>query len=265
MTPVLNGARYLETTIQSVLSQDCPDLEYVVADGGSTDGTLEILRRYEGRLRWSSAPDSGQAAAINRGLATTSGAILAYLNADDCYRPGAVKAVMAALEADPGVDLVYGDGIDRYEATGEERYHASHPCTARSLAAGGNVICQPAAFFTRRAYERLGGFDERYRYAFDYDFWIRILQDGRGTHLAAPLAVFRFHAESKTGAEEARFWPEVLAIARRHGGRGLTPLRLQWALSRWLPLARLRERAPGAYRAGKSIAYRLLGVPNPDR
>src|SRR5688500_6712732 len=109
VTPSFNHARFIEATIESVLSQDYPRIDYLVMDGGSTDGTLDVLRRFEGRLRWVSGPDGGQAAAINDGFRCTSGEILAWLNSDDLYEPGAVSAAVRAFEERPHAGLVYGD------------------------------------------------------------------------------------------------------------------------------------------------------------
>src|SRR5437899_1906048 len=110
VTPSFNTARFIERTIESVLSQDYPRIEYIVMDGGSTDGTLDILQRYRGRLQYVSAPDGGAVDAINRGFARSGGSILAWLNADDEYLPGAVRQGVRALAEHPGAAVVYGDG-----------------------------------------------------------------------------------------------------------------------------------------------------------
>ena len=150
VTPCLNAERFLEQTIRSVLEQDYPHIEYLVMDGGSTDGTLDILRKYEQYLQWESAPDRGTADAMNRGFALGKGEILAFLNADDLYHPGAISAAVRALRENPEAAGIYGDAwwIDDTGAR-----IAPYPVRDfdRALLERECFICQPATFFRRQA------------------------------------------------------------------------------------------------------------------
>ena len=264
ITPTRNQAAYLEQTIRSVLTQVWPGLEYVIVDGASTDGTVEILRRYGDRLRWISEPDRGQADAINKGIRITRGEIVAYLNSDDFYELDAVRRVVEVFESDPGVDLVYGDCYYQDDRQGIRKVERSKPATAEDLLRVGNVIGQPAAFFRRQALERAGLFDERYTFALDFDMWVRLLRGGRARHLPVPLATFRVHAESKTVTQQARATEELLDILARHGGRRWSPLYMRSQLSRLLTLERihgLSRTHPQLYRLGKRLLFAMTGVP----
>ena len=156
--PTLNQARFLERALESVHAQTYHPIEHVVIDGGSTDGTVEILRRAAaaGRLSYVSEDDRGMYDAINKGLARTTGEILAYLNSDDAWFPWAVETVVAAFEAHPDADLVYGDGIKVDEASGSHRLRILPPFHRISVA-NYESLCQPAVFWRRELYERMGG------------------------------------------------------------------------------------------------------------
>jgi|SRR5579871_1893131 len=215
VTPSLNMAQFLEETIESVLNQDYPRVEYLVMDAGSTDGTLEILRRYDGRLRFVSERDGGQADAINRGFERTSGEIFAFLNADDTYLPGAVSAAVNAFTEHPEAAVIYGDAwhiredgsrispypVERFDAVNLERR-----C----------FICQPAAFLRRDAVAAAGGFDARLRFALDYDLWIRLARRHPMVKIDRFLANSRIHDNAKTMAETARFLNETIQVLERH-------------------------------------------------
>ena len=225
VTPSLNQARFVEEAIESVAAQDYPRLEHVVVDGGSSDGTVEILRRHA-HLRWVSEPDRGQADAIAKGFRMSSGAILAWLNADDLYLPGAVSTAVAALR-ESGAALVYGGWrqIDERGATLKEV--PVRPFDYGELLEVRNLIAQPTAFFMREAYEAVGGVDPSYQYAMDYELWLKLGARFNVRTVEATLAAFRYHGESKTVASYERFWAETHRASRRHGGRYFSPMYLR--------------------------------------
>lgn len=217
VTPSLDQAQFIEAAIDSIRSQDYPRIEHVVVDGGSTDGTLEILQRQPG-LRWISEPDRGQADAINKGFRMSTGEIFAWLNADDVYLPGAVTAAVAALR-DSGADLVYGGHSELDESGKHVREFSARDFDLNVLLNVKNFISQPATFFTRRAFEAVGGLDDRYRYALDYDLWVRIARRFELSPVDRTLAGFRLHPESKTSQDPLAFFPEVHRSSRASGGR----------------------------------------------
>lgn len=222
VTPCYNGMPWLQAAIDSVLAQDYPAIEYLVMDGGSSDGTVELLREYGDRLRWVSAPDDGQADAIARGFEQTDGAILGWLNADDVLKPGAVRAAVAALQAHPEAGLVYGHA-DFIDAAGR----VIGPCTVvepfsrQRLLHFGDYIIQPATFFTRAAYQTAGGLDRSLHWAMDWDLWLRLARDGEVIYLDMELASYRWLGSNKTAAGGFERLKEVENVARRYGCSGL--------------------------------------------
>lgn len=223
--PSLDQARFLSTAIDSVLGQDHRPLDLLVMDGGSRDGTLEVLRGYGDAVRWVSAPDAGQAAAINTGWRRASGEVIAWLNADDAYLPGAVSAAVAALEADAGLDVVYGDAHYWDEAG---RFLRSYPAEdfdhARLLGRAVCYIPQPATFLRRRVFEKDGPLDESLHYALDLEYWLRLAAAGRRfRHLPVTVAALRLHADAKSIRGLAAFAPELVGIYERLLRRGSPP------------------------------------------
>ncbi|MCZ7544619.1 MAG: glycosyltransferase [Anaerolineae bacterium] len=216
VTPSFNQARFIRETIESVLSQDYPRVAYIVRDGGSTDGTRDILRAYGDRLTWVSEPDAGQADAINKGFADATGDALAWLNADDAYEPGALRAVAGFFQANPTVGLVYGD-IVHVGTAGQFLKHRSAPLFDRDALLRHCFIPQPAAFFRREVWQAVGGLDARLHYAMDWDLWLRMAQKTEVRKLPATLARFRWHGQSKTfalGCAAAR--EAIYDVRRRH-------------------------------------------------
>jgi len=226
VTPSFNQGRFIERTLCSVLEQTGDfDLELLVMDGGSTDETLSILRRYESRLRWVSEPDGGQSDAINKGFHLASGNILAWLNSDDTYVPGALERVAAAYRARPFAwcfgnchivdeqDREIRAAITRYKDRQARRY--SYRRLLRR-----DFVSQPAAFFSSDAYRQVGDVSRDLNYSMDYDYWLRLAQGWPPVYIDAFLANFRWHAASKNGAYyRAAAW-ETFQTARRHAGSG---------------------------------------------
>jgi glycosyltransferase involved in cell wall biosynthesis len=250
VTPSLNQARYLREAIESVRAQTHSPLEHIVVDGGSTDGTLDILSDYRD-LRWTSEPDRGQSHALNKGFDLAAGEILGWLNADDAYDPDAVAQAVAAIR-EIGAALVYAD-VTRVNDDGvnPRRIH-SRPAfdlwTELNLGCG---IYSPAVFFTRAALDAAGPLDESLHLTMDYDLWLRIGKRFPIRRVDAVWAVQRIHDDAKTIRHYDDFWPERLAVSRRHGGRLVSPL----LISRYV-------RAPHARRAAvraAAAAYALAG------
>jgi hypothetical protein len=224
VTPSLNQARYLEAAIASVLGQDYPHVEYIVVDGGSTDGSREILASFGSRLRFISEKDSGQAEALNKGFHAARGSILGWLNADDVYAPGAIAKVVEAFRSRPSVHLVYGGGsILDQDGNVVGPFEEIEPFSLWRLLHVLDYVLQPAAFFRRDAAFAAGLLDEGLHWALDWDLWIRLAARGEVLHLGEPLASSRVHARTKTSTGG---WPRIRELGRlaeRHTGDFWTP------------------------------------------
>jgi glycosyltransferase involved in cell wall biosynthesis len=217
VTPSFNQARFIGETIESVLGQGYPNLEYIVVDGGSTDGTQDILRRYGDRLRWVSERDRGQADAVNKGVAMGHGEIIGWLNSDDTYAPGALQRAARVFASAPDVGVVYGDADHVLE---DGAHYGPYPTSAfdHQRLAERCFICQPAAFIRRRAFDAVGGVDAELRYCMDYDLWIRMGRQQRFVYLGEVLAQSRLHETGKTLASRRAVIEEIMATVKRHYG-----------------------------------------------
>ena len=233
ITPSYNQARYLEATIQSVLAQDYARIEYIVVDGGSTDGSVELIKNYQSRLAyWVSEKDNGQADAINKGLARASGEIVAWLNSDDYYLPNAVSAAVKIFDENPDVAMLYGDML-----AVDEHGQTINLLKYRQLSLEDllcfQIIGQPAVFFRRQVYEKTNGLDPTFHYLLDHHLWIRIAQHGKILHVPQTWAAARYHAEAKNRAKAAEFGHDAFRI-------------LDWAKSQpglWEAVASVERRA----------------------
>lgn len=228
VTPSFNQATYLERTIRSVLDQNYPNLEYIVIDGGSTDGSIEIIERYAGRLAyWTSEPDHGQTNAINKGLRRATGDWVAWQNSDDVYFPGAFEAFARTVARKPHVGLVIGDMImidAEDKPVRDLRYLRP---TYNSLRAEGMLIANQASFWHRKLHDRIGYLDESLHYAFDYEWFLRLLQHTSAAHLPEFWGALRLHGETKSTLQTARFAEEIASILK-----GREPTRKDILLSR---------------------------------
>ena len=218
VTPSYNQGRFIERTIESVLSQRYPKIEYVVIDGGSSDKTLKILESYGNQFDWISEPDRGQTDAINKGMARVHGEIRAYLNSDDILMPNAIEKVVHYFQNNPDCDMIYGnaDYIDE-----EDRVIGRYPTADYSFGRllQDCMVCQPAAFWRKRIADKIGPFDENCNYAMDYDYWIRIAKSGGNmSFLPEKLAHSRLYQETKTRSARTEIYKEIFRICKMHVG-----------------------------------------------
>ncbi len=219
VTPSFNQAPFVERTILSVLSQDWPSIEYVVFDGASTDGTVDVLRKYSAKIRWVSQKDNGQTDAVNQGILATSGEIIGWLNSDDIYYPGALRAAAEYFAAHPDIDVVYGmaDHIDLNDHPFESYW--TEPWDFARLQ-WHCFICQPATFFRRSVVDRYGLLDAKLIYCMDYEYWLRLASAGvRFGYLERKLAGSRMYADNKTQAARLKVHKEINDMFRYRLGR----------------------------------------------
>ncbi len=209
VTPSFNAAEFIEQTIQSVMSQDYPNLEHIVVDGGSTDGTIDILNRYR-RLRWISEKDNGQSEALNKGFGMARGSILCWLNGDDTFCAGdIVRAAVSFFQDHPQTDMVYGDYnvIDQNGQIIHTRQNEEFDLTKHLLA---NQVGGAAVFMRRAIVERVGGIDPTLHYAMDYDLWLRLAKKGAIRRLPRLVSNFRLCQGTKSAEHPECFWPEIV-------------------------------------------------------
>jgi glycosyltransferase involved in cell wall biosynthesis len=240
VTPSYNQAHFLETTIRSVLDQDYPNLEYIIIDGGSTDGSRQIIERYSSRLAWwVSESDQGQTDAINKGFAVARGEILAWLNSDDTYQPHAITEAVAFLQAHPEVGMVYGDANLIDEAGQVIGQFPARQTNYRRLKRGYVHIPQQASFFRASLWRQVGPLDPTFYFAMDYDLWVRLARLAPLQYTPRLWANFRLHAAGKSTVADDRGWPEMLRIHWRDGGSWFSWLvlkaRVRPLIYAWLP------------------------------
>ena len=254
VTPSLQQAAFVGRTVESVLSQrGAFDLEYLVMDGGSTDGTIPVLERYRDRLRLVVEPDRGQADAVNKGLRLARGEILGWVNSDDLLRPGAIDRVVRAFREHPEALWLHGrcDIVDeedrpiRRPIAAYKDWRSRHYSLPSLLVE--NYVSQMTVFWRRTLMERVGLLDDSLHYTFDYDLWLRFARVAPPLYLPDTLAAFRWHPSSKSGSSFERQFEEDHRVFLRHAPD-----------SRWL---RLRKRLRTAeilavYRLMRSIGRR---------
>ena len=244
ITPSFNQARFLESTILSVLSQKGVDLEYIIVDGGSSDGSQDIIRRYADQLAWwVSEKDQGQTDAINKGFARARGDILAWLNSDDTYEPGAAAEAAAYLHVHPETGMVYGDAHFIDEDGKTIGKFPARQTNYRRLRQGYVHIPQQASFFRARLWRKVGPLDPSFYFAMDYDLWVRLAREAPLDHIPRTWASFRLHSAGKTAAADDRCWPEMVRVHFREGGSKFSILTVKYLIRRLAaPLITWRRR-----------------------
>ena len=212
VTPSYNQANYLEQTLNSVLEQDYPRIEYLVVDGASTDESVEIIKKYADKLAWwVSEKDGGQGDAINKGFARAKGEIIAWLNSDDYYLPNAISSTIKIFQQNPDVVLVYGDML-AVDENGQTFNVLKYKQLSLEDLLCFQIIGQPAVFFRREAYEQAGGLDTTFHFLLDHHFWIRIAQHGQILHVPQTWSAARYHSEAKNRLKAAEFGREAFNI-----------------------------------------------------
>lgn len=241
VTPSYNQGLFLPDTIQSVLSQDYPNLEYIIVDGGSSDNSGDVIRQYAEKLAWWVCErDDGHADALNKGFSHASGEVLAWLNSDDTYQPGAIRQAVGYLLAHPQLSMVYGDA-NLIDEQGQYlgRFPARQTNYERML--DGYVhIPQAATFFRASLWKQAGPLDLTLKYAFDYDLWVRLAKLAPIAYISQVWADFRLHEAGKTVYLDDRCYPDMIRVSRRERGNRFPWLVVRWYLRRlffaWLPI-----------------------------
>ncbi|MDI6716896.1 MAG: glycosyltransferase family 2 protein [Actinomycetota bacterium] len=246
VTPSYNQAQFLEENILSVRQQDYPNIEHIIIDGGSTDVSLDIIKKYaaaSSNLTWISEPDRGQSHAINKGLRMAKGEIIGWLNSDDYYLPGAVSIAVDVLISNPGIGLVYGYCEKVDEQSNKTGLLKSPEFDRNLLFRNPDVIWQPTVFFRNDLLNKVGYLDEGLHFAMDYDFWLRMAKVTDFKLVPQALAAYRFSSSCKSVANEQEFWKEVDEVFRRHGMK-INPLYLALHKSKFLHSLWARVRSP---------------------
>lgn len=238
VTPSLNQGKYIEQTIISVLSQKGNFyIDYIISDGGSTDESLAIIKKYDRLIkeklfpincnginyRWWSEKDKGQSHAINKGFKIAKGDMVAWINSDDYYESGAFEEIIKEFARDSHVDLIYGDGYVLNEIDNTKSLSSNKPGNIKLLLEGKYYIFQPSTFFTKRILNQIGLLDENLHYAMDYDLWIRIFKNGKTLHVNKCFSAFRIWDNSKSGSQQKKFLADRKKVFKKHGGNIIDP------------------------------------------
>jgi glycosyltransferase involved in cell wall biosynthesis len=212
VTPSYNQGEFLEDTIRSVLAQDYPAVEYLIVDGGSSDTSVDIIESYSSQLAWwVSEPDEGQASAINKGMARAKGEIVAWLNSDDLYFPGAIQGAVDEILDNPQVGLVYGNAVT-IDEKGHPIRELIFPDWSLEDLIQFRIICQPAVFMRRSLYEKVSGLDPNFHFMLDHHLWIRIANQAPVKHVSALWAAARHHKAAKNVSQSSGFGRESLLV-----------------------------------------------------
>ena len=264
VTISLNQAQFLERAIRSVAEQDYDDIEYIIVDPGSTDGSRDIIARYGDRIAAvMDQPDEGPADGLNNGFAQATGDICGYINADDAYLPGAIGGAVAAFHAAPEADVVCAHGYIVDEGGRAIKRFRSDPFDDRRYALGGVTVMQQSTFFRRRAFERVGGFNARNRTSWDGELLLEMsLAGSRIVVVHDYWSIFRIHPTSISGSqtlieESRRNWDRYFERVIGRPRRPIDRLSRLWA--------RIEKRLHDPVGLWLRIHDALLGVPQPNR
>lgn len=279
--PSFNHARFIRAAIDSVLSQDYPNLDLHVMDGGSRDETVEILKSYGDRITWVSQKDNGQCDAINRGLKHLTGDVICWLNSDDLFTPGAIRTVAETFAAHPEVDFLYGKGWVINELGTKRHDGGVLPLDTWKLIHQRNFIQQPSCFFRRSLFDKVGPVDENLFYVMDWELWIRFASY-RGMYVDEYLSCNREYGQNKTQSGQFKRWREIKGMIRRYSDTKWPPVLWlyfiealvqsvrPWPLLRYLeyPLSKIFFRGmlaemSGRYRDGGVEQQFNISVGNP--
>jgi glycosyltransferase involved in cell wall biosynthesis len=221
VTPSYNQGDFLEETINSVLSQGYPNLEYIIIDGGSKDNSINIIKKYEKYLTyWVSEKDNGQADAIRKGFNKSSGEILAWLNSDDLYTENTLNIIGEYYRDNPQVKLLYGDYFVM-DFNGSLRLKKKIKFDYLMCLYAYLMIPQPSSFFTRDLYYNVGELDVNLDYCMDYDLFLKMgkISEKNIMHIPTPFSIFRLHNDSKSVASQENFTKEIRNVRERALGR----------------------------------------------
>jgi glycosyltransferase involved in cell wall biosynthesis len=243
VTPSFNQATFIEETLRSVRNQQCPTLDHIVMDGASTDGTVEILKRYSAmpgweHLRWISEPDRGQSDALNKGFRMAKGDIIGWLNSDDRYESGCFDAVLKVFTECPEADVVYGDYLIMNGVGKPLLQKREVNFDWDILLCGLNYLAQPNVFFRRSIFDAVGYLDESLHYVMDYEFWLRTASHGfRFQHIPSLLAACRWHMDAKTVSQCPKINEELRLVREKYWNkRHFRSSTLQATYARYLNL-----------------------------
>ena len=254
VTPSYNQGTFIEETILSVLNQDYPYIEYIIIDGGSSDNTLDIIRKYKNRLTWVSETDRGQSHAINKGFRMAKGEILCWLNSDDTYEPGTVRKAVECFLQNPGTNMVYGL-VKIISESGEvtETTSATKPYDLWSVIHFGQIIYQASTFFLKDAFEHAGELNEDLNWCMDWDLWIRIGMRYEVINVDHVFANIRMYHSTKTSTGGFKRVKEIVKVMRQYSSCSVVFGIARASLGSFHTL--LKYRTPFLYRLLKGLIF----------
>lgn len=224
ITPSFNQGEYIAKTIDSVLSQNYPNLEYYVVDGGSTDNTVEILKSYGDRIKWVSQIDTGQTNAINWGLKKISGDIISYLNSDDLLLPNSLQVISDTFDSNKCEWLIgdyqiidsQGRRVKKHAIVEKYKHLLLAHFSRNLLLTVNNFLPQPSTFWSKKAFKKIGLFDESLHYTMDYDYWLRLSKEFKPLIVQREFSQFRLHSQSKSVSGRVKMFEEELRVMEKH-------------------------------------------------